>query len=385
MTALLLISSPMKGFPFSRRSSTSKSWIIPTPTGRYAIGTFIFHLTDATRKIPFAAESDSFREIMVQVWYPAMRVNHARTVSYLTDPALLSAMLKEQYLDVPTEVVEGWQKIHTHSQFDAPIIAKPRRLPVLVFSLGRGMSRSAYTSILEQLASHGYIVVAIDHPYIGLTVLPDGRVLSFASDPRGPEAVVERVEAMAQDVLFVLDAIMNRKGVGGRFANHIDAGKIGMMGHSLGGAAALELCRSSSRFKACADLDGDAWGKVVTEGVNHPFLVMLNEPGESHRPPSAVRKQRDDEWAAIISKKNVPAFVVKIEGTFHLSFTDLPFVVPEALLKKNGAEIPPQRGFEIITKVLMAFFSERLNYHQGAPLESVTKIYNEVTAKAYNR
>ncbi len=81
-------------------------------------------------------------------------------------------------------------------------------------------------------------------------------------------------------------------------------------------------------------MDGDAWGKVATEGVKHPFLVMLNEPGESHRPPSAVRKQRDDEWVAIISRKKVAAFVVKIDGTFHLSFTDIPFVVPEALLRK---------------------------------------------------
>ncbi len=126
-------------------------------------------------------------------------------------------------------------------------------------------------------------------------------------------------------------------------------------------------------------MDGDAWGKVATEGVKHPFLVMLNEPGESHRPPSAVRKQRDDEWVAIISRKKVAAFVVKIDGTFHLSFTDIPFVVPEALLRKNGADIPPQRGLEIMTKVLMAFFSEHLNYNDGVRLESLAKTYNEVS------
>jgi predicted dienelactone hydrolase len=106
-------------------------------------------------------------------------------------------------------------------------------------------------------------MAAIDHPYVGLTVLPEGRVLSFTPETGGPspDAAARRVEAMAQDALFVLDALLDRKSEAGQFARHIDSNRVGMLGQSIGGAAALESCRVSTRFKACADLDGDVWGE----------------------------------------------------------------------------------------------------------------------------
>jgi predicted dienelactone hydrolase len=208
------------------------------------------------------------------------------------------------------------------------------------------MSRANYTAIIEDLASHGYIVAAIDHPYSGLTVLPDSRVLSFTPDPGGPspEAATRRVEAMAQHASFVIDALLDKKSNAGRFAGHIDPQRVGMLGHSIGGAASLEACRAHSRLKACADLDGDAWGRAESEGVGRPFLVLLNEPAESHRPPVAMREQRDKGWADLIAKKKSAAFVVKVGSTTHYSFSDLPFIVPEALMKKNGASSHPSEG-----------------------------------------
>jgi pimeloyl-ACP methyl ester carboxylesterase len=260
-------------------------------------------------------------------------------------------------------------------------------LPLLLFSHGFSMSRSNYTSIVEELASHGYIVAAIDHPYVGLTILPDGHVLSFTPEAGGPnpDAAARRVEAMAQDGLFVLDALLDRKSEAGRFADHIDPNQVGMLGHSIGGAAALEACRVGARFKACADLDGDVWGKVETEGVGRPFLVLLNEPAESHRPPVAMREQRDKGWADLIAKKKTAVFVVKIGSTNHFSFSDVPFIVPEALMKKNGAFIKPQSGFEIITRVLRAFFSRYVRDGKEEALAVVTKEYGEVTLRVFNQ
>jgi predicted dienelactone hydrolase len=383
-TTLLFVLSLTAEACFAQELKNERNIRLPMPTGQYSLGTSIFNLTDATRRDPFAKESGRFREIMVQVWYPARKMRQASTVPYLT-PALLSQMKKEQYLDLQSEVMEGWLNLKTHSVLDAPIVTNPRRLPMLVFSHGFGVSRATYTSIIEDLASHGYIVVAIDHPYSGITVLADGRILSFGADDRGgPAVAVERVEAMTQDVRFVLGALLDEKGMAGRFANHLDAERLGIFGHSLGGAAALEVCRSSTRFKACADLDCSAWGRVETEGVDQPYLVMLNQPGEAHRPPPAMRQQRDDEWAAIISKKKTAAVIVKIAGTYHLSFTDIPFIVPRTLLEQNGADIASHRGFEIITRVLDAFFSRYLSDRSSRPLVMVTKSYREVTIKAYN-
>jgi hypothetical protein len=217
-------------------------------------------------------------------------------------------------------------------------------------------------------------------------MLPDGRVLSFTLGSGGNDPDITnglRIEAMDQDFSFTLNSLMDRKGEAGRFATHIDLNRIGALGHSLGGAAVLGACQRDARFQACADLDGDLWGKMEAEGLGRPFLVMLNEPPESRRPPLAMREQRDKGWAAFISKKKTTAFVVKVEGTNHFSFTDFPFVVPDALMKKNGVEIGPQRGFEIITTVLRSFFSQYLNGGKGEPLEGVAKVYPELTIKAF--
>jgi len=189
---------------------------------------------------------------------------------------------------------------------------------------------------------------------------------------------------MAQDALFILDSLLSKEPIGSRFADHIDEKRIGMFGHSLGGAAALEVCRISFRFKACADLDGSVWGKVEMEGVNLPYLVLLNVPTEARRPPAAIRKQRDDEWAAVVSKKKTRSFIVKIDGTFHLSFSDIPFIVPKALLEKHGADLPPTRGLEIITSVLDAFFTEYLNDGKSSPFK-ILEQYKEVAIETYHQ
>jgi hypothetical protein len=126
-------------------------------------------------------------------------------------------------------------------------------------------------------------------------------------------------------------------------------------------------------------------GKVETEGVGRPFLVLLNEPAESHRPPASMREQRDKGWTDLIAKKKTAAFVVKISNTNHFSFSDVPFIVPETLMKKNGAFIKPQRGFEIITRVLRAFFSWYVRDREGEALEAVVKDYPEVSLSVFNQ
>lgn len=369
---------------FAQAPNSLQASELPAPTGSFPVGTDVFHLTDKTRKMPVAAESGRHREIMLQVWYPAEKGKKKAAADYLISPAAFAAMKKEQYLNLKPEVLESWQNIKTHSGLKAPLAKGSERFPLLLFSPGFGMARANYTSILEELASYGYILAAIDHPYTGLTVLPDGRVLSSTEDFRGPGGAAERVESMAQDALFVLDALLNKKAGSGRLAGRIDSQKVGMLGHSLGGAAALEVCRISDRFKACADLDGSVWGKVEEEGVNRPFLVVLNVPAESYRPPEAMRKQRDEEWAAVVSKKKTKAYIVKLEGTFHLSFSDLPFIVPVDLLKKNGADLMPQRGHEIVTGVLREFFSYYFNEKDSTPFSPSIKNFKEAEFKFYN-
>ena len=188
---------------------------LPIPAGTYPLGTALFslrrliHQPDQPEAVEHAPEAaDHVRELMVQVWYPATTVRGIPVAAYLPDPALLTAMIREHYLDLTPDVLKKWKQLQTHAFWNAPLATAPKRLPLLLFSPGFGVSRSNYTALIEALASQGYVVAAIDHPYCGLTVLPDGRVLSFSNQQQKstPEA---RVQAMAQDAVFVREALLN--------------------------------------------------------------------------------------------------------------------------------------------------------------------------------
>ncbi|HEX2191079.1 MAG TPA: hypothetical protein VHG51_19380 [Longimicrobiaceae bacterium] len=356
---------------------------LPAPTGSFAVGTRVLHLRDTTRTDPVAGSRG--RDLAVQLWYPARRLNGALPAPYLAEPGLLAAMRREGYLNLKPEVLDGWSGIRTHSVPDAPVAPRPERLPLLLFSPGQGVARSTYTSIVEELASHGYAVAAIDHPHAGLTVWQDGRVLSSAADTRGEAADVARVEAMAGDVSFVLDVLLAGMSGAEWLTGRLDRGRVGALGHSIGGAAALEACRTDARILACADMDGHPFGRVEEEGVDRPHLVMLNQPEASRRPPPEVGIQRRDEWAARMTRNRAAAYLVTITDTNHYTFSDAPFVVPEDVMRRNGAAIPPRRGWEIVTRGLRAFFSRHLRGETGESLRDVVAAHPGVTLETFNR
>lgn len=301
---------------------------------------------------------------MVQVWYPIKPGIRTKNAPYLIYPGLHSAMKTEKYLDLATNILNDWQKLSTHSQLNAPLTTTQHHLPVVFFSPGYGVSHVNYTAYLEEIASHGYLVLAIDHPYAGLTILPDGKAISPHNEP-SKSTPVTRVSQMAQDASFVLTALQDAHSSIGQFWSHIDIQRVGIFGHSLGGATALEIGRMDKRFRACVDLDGDTWGKVDEEGVRQPFMVLLNEPGAPMKVSPQMRKERDDQWKSISSKSTTPPWIIKIHDFTHFSFSDLPFLVPKALLNKSGGNLPAPRGHNIVTKLLLAFFSEYLGGKSG--------------------
>lgn len=361
----------------SREAKTSFARLLPEPTGPHSVGTSVFYATRATDGEPAPTHVPPARELTVQLWYPSQASEEQARAPYIPEAPLLEAMKAEGYLNLSLEVLETWHTIETHAVLEAPLADHPRRLPLLLFSHGFGLSRSNYTSIAEDLASHGYVVATIDHPSSGLMVQSDGQVVSFEPHPAGPSGKVEEIR---KDASFVLDILLQEKGPFGRFAHRLDPERAGMLGHSLGGAAALDACRADPRFQACADLDGDPFGPVEHEGVLRPYLVMLNVPAASHRPPPEIRAQRDSLWQGVVSRGATPAFIVKIEGTSHYSFSDLPFIVPDSLMRKTGAALTPRRGFLIIADVLRAFFSHYLAQEgENTFLDAVAKRYPEVS------
>src|SRR5215216_1171618 len=254
---------------------------LPKPTGSYAVGIQYLHLIDVNRMDPFLDTATQPRELMVKVYYPAKIDDTKPFCSYFHSPALIK--LFTTFYGLPDFLFDHLHLVKTNSKENLQIADREQSYPVILFSHGAGTTMEVQTSQSEDLASHGYIVVAIDHTYVSAgTVFPD-RIVS-AKEATTNFNVVEPAEIitqiMADDSSFVIDTLEELNGgkIESIFKGKLDLERIGAIGHSVGGAVAYNLAINDRRVKAAMDLDGVVFltpkgnPKAVT-----PFLMLAND------------------------------------------------------------------------------------------------------------
>jgi dienelactone hydrolase len=187
-----------------------------------------------------------------------------------------------------------------------------------------------YSILAEDLASHGYVVVGFDAPYRTTVVaFPDGRVMRRLPQ-NDPELCHERagreqegcggtvLRVWTSDMAFVLDrlAALNASGP---FSGRLDMSRIGVFGHSFGGAAA-EFCHEDFRCKAGADVDGALHGSVIQAGIKRPFMFLLSDHGRESGPQaSQIMANMQSVYDRL--SPNDREFL-QIRGASHFLFTD---------------------------------------------------------------
>ncbi len=275
---------------------------LPPPTGPYAVGRSVFHWIDSSRTNPFVAARSSRREVMVYVWFPTDHrgqaagpyIPHIDAIAR----ALGDSLTKNEFGNALSAVVGG--SVRSYVVDGATLSSASATYPVLVFSHGFAESGLTYSAQLADLASHGYVVFSIEHPYDAFAVwFPDGRVVPFASaawdsaqqrhndvPPGSPNGAVEyqlaQILIRADDFRFVLDQIARLNAASPHanpFAHRLDMSRIGVFGHSLGGGAAGDACRVDARIAACANEDVDDDGRPYIGGtaaspIKQPFLFF---------------------------------------------------------------------------------------------------------------
>jgi hypothetical protein len=176
------------GAPVIDSSTSSAFTTLPAPTGPFAVGKITAHWTDESRIEPLSPNHEP-RELMVDIWYPAEPSNGV-PVAYLDTAAYQRALgddgFRNQFGNASETIKEG---VRTHAVAGAPYSLSAGPSPVLIFSPGGGMVREVYAAQLEDLASHGYVVAAISHPYDAIvTSFPDGRQIAYSSQrwPKPP-------------------------------------------------------------------------------------------------------------------------------------------------------------------------------------------------------
>src|SRR5262249_41090400 len=152
-----------------------------------------------------------------------------------------------------------------------------RSYPVVFIRAGGSSGVLSLSTLAEDLASHGYIVVSFDAPYrTGQVTFPDGRVIR-RTDENNPELgsgeerltrVHRLLAAWTADMSFVLDHLqrLNTSGAAAKFMGRLDTTRVGAFGHSFGGAQAAQFCQQDSRCTAAIDVDGMPFGSVIRKG-----------------------------------------------------------------------------------------------------------------------
>lgn len=318
----------------ARAAATTGRFTLPAPTGPFAVGTRTRHLVDTKRPDPWVP-TEPVRQLMIQLWYPAETVRGHPRAPWMT-PA--TARAYEQINGLPEF---RWPLTHGHT--NAPV--KRGRWPMVLNSPGLGSPRADATSLVQDLASHGYVVVTIDHVHDASVVeLPGGRLEYGALPPLTPENEVEvttrAVESRVADTRFVLD--------------HLDVRRVGMFGHSDGGATTAAAMHVDRRIAVGVNLDGTLWTPDSRAGSDRPLLLFGRETLDAHE---------RETWDAYRGLKRE----IHLTGSTHRTFVDFALLLPQAApalglepeqVRELLGTIDPVRAAAVLRVYLRAFLNQ---------------------------
>ncbi|KQX53644.1 acetylhydrolase [Streptomyces sp. Root66D1] len=284
---------------------------LPAPTGPHRVGLRTHVLTDTTRADPWEPAS-GVREVKISVLYPARTVRGCPRVPQLTPTEAedFTGLAPMVHPGLPAGGAD-WGAVLTHGHLNAP--ALPGRRPVLLYVPGGGDSRTLGTSLAEDLASHGHVVVLVDHPGDASQVeLPSGmRYTVLRGDP-DPATFRTMIETRVADLRFVLGRLGSLP-----LAPFMDLGRIGVYGHSAGGTAAVHALAADDRIGAGVNLEGYLdLDPAALDGLDRP-LLMFRTDGFEHA------GRLESSWAGI------PAPRITLTGANHWVFSDYAFLVPQ--------------------------------------------------------
>jgi dienelactone hydrolase len=321
---------------------------LPRVTGKHPVATVYYTYTDKNRIETFSNTGEN-RMVNVEFWYPA-NDGHPQ---------------------------DGGEKY-----------------PLVMFSPGSFGTKTSNASTFMELASNGYVVCSIDHPYHALfTRGADGRPvimnLSFyqevvdVNNGKYDEATEFKLEKkwmllQTADINFVLDTVLAQAQEAGSDPVYqlIDTEKIGLMGHSLGGESSAEVARERGDIQAVVNLDADLGGeyldyvdgKYVMNDTPYTVPILTILADDMVRLLDAIPDARDVVAVQHISASAPNAYEVHITGTDHQSLTDLPIISPVLVsvmtssVKKAGGGETADKYYvlEKMNDLVLTFFNSYL-------------------------
>lgn len=325
---------------------------LPPPTGPFPVGVTAIRLIDPR---------DSGRSLMCGVWYPARDVRHFPRAAWLA-PAAVRALLESAGYAADAAVSPT-----TAGRVGAPVRRLPGRSPVVLYSHGAHDHRADTTIIVQELASHGFVVVTVDHTGDAFSVFPDGRLVVPSEDPDEGLGPAD----FAGDIRFVLDRVTDiaggrnpdaeRRPLPAGLADALDLRRVGMFGWSKGGTATALAMLADRRVRAGLSLDGPML-PTITAGLDRPFMLMTAELTRALEPSVA------EFWSHLAGWR----LNIQVAGAQHNAYTDYAVLIPQLTGETERRAARIQQAYP------RAFFDLHLRGRDGALLAGPNPAFPEV-------
>lgn len=352
---------------------------LPKPTGAYSVGAKHIHLTTSVEEDITKMPNDN-RELMIKVWYPA-EIHSEGTEPYLDKGERLGFTTK---YGIPSNTLHYLDYVKTYT-YQSPAV-KDGIFPVLLFSPGIYSSATGYHALIEEIVSHGYIVMNVNHTYESMgSLFPNGQVRYYdkaydalhnnqetgemiwkaTQDFKNATTDIERQKAIhyavqnyvaaevnerwTRDLTLVLEATIAWN-TSSFLAGHIDTNRIGAVGHSQGGSAAAQLLLENPSIKAGINIDGVHWGGMIDTSMSKPFMLLQSEWDEFH--PNFNKY--------IYAKTSTSDFYeILLSNSGHASFMDIPLMLRIPVINEAGT-IDPKVAHLATSAVVIRFFDKYL-------------------------
>jgi predicted dienelactone hydrolase len=352
---------------------------LPIPTGTFSVGSQYLHLKSNQDEILTTNINDK-RELMIKVWYPA-QIKTEETESYLNEGDRIGFAVK---YGLPKSVFNYLDQVKTNTYKNPKV--KNGKFPVLIFSHGLYSKASGYYALLEEIVSHGYIVLNINHTYESTGALfPDGRIRFFnkaydqihnnqnmadrvwssmeafnkATSAEEKHASIKNLvrnyygaevtKRWSNDISLVIDTL-EYWNANSFLTTHLDISKIGVFGHSQGGSAAGQAVLDNKNITAGMNIDGVQWGTMIDTMLTKPFAILSSDWESSHpnfNPHIFKNGSTTDFYNA------------KLLNSGHASFMDIPLMINWSLINESGT-IDPIKSYEITNTMVLQFFDKYL-------------------------
>lgn len=353
------------------------------PTGNNAIGTQSYEIIDPKREEMYGKERGNKRRIMIQVWYPTDKTEGLKKAPWIEGGKPVVRGIAEA-MKLPSSILDHTAFIKSNSYINAELSTISSKYPVVIVSHGWTGFRNLHSDFAEELASHGYFVVSIDHTYGSDGVnFSDGSVLKLDRDalpdrsktPDFLEYAYNLVSTYSGDISLVIDELekWNRGDIETPFKGSLNLDKIGLIGHSTGGGGAVMTAIEDYRIKALIGFD--AWVESFKEeelqrGLGIPSLFFRSEQWQDGL--------NNKKLLRIVAGNRNDTYFYQVQGTSHFDFTMAYMYSP--LIKKFGisGSLNSKLGLTLQKEYIITFFNEYLLRYEEGETEKLEKKFDMI-------